>query len=61
MPQDVERDFTELKDILGDAMDIAEREDIDEYEVLDSARFGTTEMEDVLDDALDEMGYNDND
>lgn len=61
MQQDAERDFTELEDMLGDAMDIMGRDDIDEDEVLSSARFGITEMEDVLGGTLDEMGYNDND
>ncbi len=60
MPQDTERDFTELEDILGDAMDITGSENIDEDEVLSSARFGIAEVEDVLGDTLDEMGYNDN-
>ncbi len=60
MPQNAERDFTELEDILGDAMDIMGRDDIDEDEVLSSARFGITDMEDMLGDTLDEMGYNDN-
>lgn len=51
------KDYTDLEDILGDAMDMMGRDDIDEDEVLSSSRFGRTEMEDVLGDTLDEMGY----
>ena len=40
-------------------MDMMGRDDIDDDEVLASARFGITEMEDVLGDTLDEMGYGD--
>lgn len=38
-------------------MDVMGCDDIDEDEVLSSSRFGRTEMEDVLGDTLDEMGY----
>lgn len=59
MLQGEEKDFTELEDILGDAMDVMGCDDIDEDKVLSSARFGITEMEDVLGDTLDEMDDND--
>ena len=52
-------DFTEIEDVLGDAMDMFGCDNIDEDEVLSSARFGITEMEDVLGDTLDEMDDND--
>lgn len=55
------RNSVEMGDILGDAMGITGSEDINEDEVLSSARFGIVEMEDVLGDTLDEMGYNDDD
>lgn len=51
------RNYTDLEDVLGDAMDVMGCDDIDEDEVLSSSRFGRTEMEDVLGDTLDEMGY----
>lgn len=52
-------DFTEIEDVLGDAMDMFGCDNIDEDEVLSSTRFGITEMEDVLGDTLDEMDDND--
>ena len=54
-----DRDIIENDYMLGDAMDMMGRDDIDDDEVLASARFGITEMEDVLGDTLDEMGYGD--
>ena len=48
-------DFTELEDVLGDALDVFGRNRLDEDEVLESRKFGLTEMEDTLGDALDEM------
>lgn len=51
------KDYTDLEDILGDAMDVMGCNDVDEDEVLSSSRFGRTEMEDVLGNTLDEMGY----
>lgn len=51
------KDYTDLEDVLGDAMDVMSRDNIDDDEVLSSSRFGRTEMEDVLGDTLDEMGY----
>lgn len=54
-----EDDFTELEDMLGDAVDVMGRNDIDEDEVLSSRRFGITEMEDTLGDTIDEMNYDD--
>lgn len=52
-------DFTEIEDVLGDAMGMFGCDNIDEDEVLSSTRFGITEMEDVLGDTLDEMDDND--
>lgn len=52
-------DFTEIEDVLGDAMDMFGCDNVDEDEVLSSTRFGITEMEDVLGDTLDEMDDND--
>ncbi len=51
------KDYSDLEDILGDAMDVMGYDGIDEDEVLSSSRFGRTEMEDTLGDTLDEMGY----
>ena len=52
------KDYAGPEDILGDAMDAMDRDDIDDDEVLSSSRFDWTEMEDVLGDTLDEMDYN---
>ena len=38
------KDYTGLEDILGDAMDAMDRDDIDDDEVLSSSRFDRTEM-----------------
>lgn len=51
------KDYTDLEDAFGDAMDVMGCDDIDDDEVLSSSRFGRTEMEDTLGDTLDEMGY----
>ena len=52
-------DFTEIEDVLGDAMGMFGCDNIDEDEVLSSPRFGSTAMEDVLGDTVDEMDDND--
>lgn len=50
-----------MENILGDAVSITERGDIDEDEVLNSVRFEIIEMEDVPGDTLNKMSHSNND
>lgn len=55
------RNLVKMENILGDAVNITERGDIDEDEVLNSVRFEIIEMEDVPGDTLNKMSHNNND
>lgn len=55
------RNSVKMENILGDAVSITERGDIDEDEVLNSVRFEIIEMEDVPGDTLNKMSHNNND
>lgn len=55
-----DKDYTEMEDTLGDAMDMFGDDNFDEDEVLSTSRFGRTEMEDTIGDMLDEVDDDDN-
>lgn len=55
------RNSVKMENILGDAVSITERGDIDEDEVLNSVRFEIIEMEDVPGDTLNKMSHSNND